>query len=110
MLNFGLTLAFIFTHLLFIFPIKKIIQQEKMDNDFLFIYLSNLLLLFAFFYYYLFLPHLFLAFFTALFLMIFSYLLFYHTKNLLGRYQVLSFPYFFLCVFNFANIFVLYLF
>ncbi len=106
MLNFYLTVGFMISHLLLVFPIKKIIIFEKLDNDFLFIYISNLILLLALFYYFILLGHLFFSFFISLFFMIFSYLLIYHIKNLLGKYQLLSFPYFFLSVYTFAIIFM----
>ncbi len=106
MQNLLLILGLIFSYLLLFFPIKKIILKEKIDNDFLFIYISNLLLLFAFFYYYIFACDLFFSFFVSLFLMIFSYLLIYHIKNILGKYQFLSLPYFFLCVYIFSFVLV----
>lgn len=110
MQNLLLTIGFIMTQLLLLIPIRKIILLDKIDNDFLFIYLSNLLLLFAFFYTFLFKNDLFLSFFMSLFLMIFSYLLTYHIKNLFGKYNLFSLPYFFLCVYTFSNILILSLF
>ena len=108
--TFFLTLSFIFVHLLLCFPIKKMVLQDKIDNDFLFIYISNLILLFAFFYYFIISNQLFFSFFVSLFLMVFSYLLLYHIKNTLGKYQLFTLPYFFLSVYTFANILVLSLF
>ncbi len=110
MLNFYLIVGFIFTHLLLLFPIKKIILENKIDNDFLFIYISNLLLLLALCYYFIISSVLFFSFFISLFLMIFSYLLIYHIKNLLGRYHLCSIPYFFLNVYTFSTILILCLF
>ena len=110
MQNLLLTLAFIFSHLLLFFPVHTLIIKEKIDNDFLFIYLSNLLLLFAFFYYFIFIGDLFFSFFVSLFLMIFSYLLIYHIKNIFGQYKLFSLPYFFLCVYTFSQVFLLSLF
>lgn len=110
MLEFYLTIGFVIVHLFLIFPIKKIILKEKVDNDFVFIYISNLLLLMAFFYYFVLANTLFLSFFIALFLMIFSYLFVYHIKNCLGKYQLFSLPYFFFCVYTFAQILMLCLF
>lgn len=110
MLSFTLTIGFVITHLFLFFPIKKIILMEKVDNDFVFIYISNLLLLMAFFYYFILANSLFFSFFIALFLMIFSYLFVYHIKNRLGKYQLFTLPYFFFCVFTFAKILMLCLF
>lgn len=110
MLNFYLTIGFIFAHLFLLFPMKRIILEDKIDNDFLFIYISNLLLLLAFCYYFIISGILFFSFFVSLFLMIFSYLLIYHIKNLLGKYQLCSLPYFFLSVYTFASILELCLF
>ena len=108
--TFFLTLSFIFTHLLLFFPIKKMVFQDKIDNDFLFIYISNHILLLAFVYYFVISSQLFFSFFVSLFSMVFSYLLIYHIKNILGKYQLLSLPYFFLSVYTFANILMLCLF
>ncbi len=110
MLNFYLTIGFMFTHLFLLFPIKRIILEDKIDNDFLFIYISNLILLLALCYYFIISSVLFFSFFISLFLMVFSYLLIYHIKNLLGKYHPFSLPYFFLSVYTFANILQLCLF
>lgn len=110
MINLYLTIGFVFTHFLLLIPIKKIILEDKIDNDFLFIYISNLILLFTLFYFFILSNHLFFSFFTSFFFMIFSYLLIYHIKNLLGKYQLFTLPYFFLSVYTFSTILILCLF
>ena len=110
MLSFFLTIGFIITHFLLVIPIKNIILKDKIDNDFLFIYLSNIILLLAFIYYFIMVNNLFFSFFLALFLMIFSYLFIYHVKNILGKYQIFSLPYFIFCIYTFVTILKLCLF
>ena len=107
MLNFYLMLFFVLTHLILIIPMKKVINTQKVDNDFLFIYISNLIFLSAFIYFFILANSLFFSFFFGSFLMIFSYLFVYHLKNCLGKYQLLSLPYFVLCVYTFSHVFLL---
>lgn len=110
MINLLLVIGFIFSVFLLIFPIKKIISQNKIDNDLLFILLSNLILLLGFLYFFIILNHLFTSFFISLFLMIFAYLLIYHIKNILGKYEIFSLFYFLTSVYNFSSILILTLF
>jgi len=97
----------IITSLLLFIPLKKTLTLLIFDNDLIFIYLSNMLLLISLYFFF---NELFISFYLSLFLMIFSYLLVYHFKNLLGSYQYITFPYFFSCVYTFSNILILYLF
>lgn len=110
MQNLLFTIAFILTHLLLFIPFKRMISLDKIDNDFLFIYLSNIILLIGFFYFFILASNFLFSFFISLFLMIFSYLLIYHIKNTLGQYQIFSLPYFFLSVYIFAKILIITLF
>ena len=107
MLNsFWLIISFIISHIFLLTTIQKIIIQSKLDNDLLFIYLSNMFLIFTFIYFFIFINNYFLSFFISLFLMIFSYLLVYHIKNIIGKYALLTFPHFLLCVYIFANLLI----
>lgn len=105
-----LTMAMIITHLLLFIPISKILIQDKLDNDLLFIYLSNVILTTSFIISYILLSNIMLSFYLSFFQMVFSYLLTYNIKNILGKYNLFSLPHFVLWVFIFSKIFILYFF
>lgn len=105
-----LLLIIILTNILLGPAIKKIISQNKLNNDFVFIYLSNVILMIAFLLFYVYLNILSFSFYIAFFQMIFAFLLIFNLKNILGKYQIISLPYFFLWIYVFAKIFILYLF
>jgi hypothetical protein len=104
------TITMIITNILLLLPITKIISLDKLDGDFLFIYLSNIILLFGLFIFLILKISPIFSFFTSLFQMIFAFLLIYNIKNILGKYNILSIPYFFYSVYIFSKIFTLYFF
>lgn len=103
-------LILIVINLLNCFPLIKIIKKDKMNNDLLFIGISNSILTISFLFFYIFVPNLMFAFYIAFFEMIFAYLLIFNIKNILGRYSLYTIPYFFVWVYIFSNLFILYLF
>jgi len=105
-----LTIGIILTNVLLVFPLTKIIYLDKMNNDLLFIYLSNLIITISFIFFFIINSNLMFSFYISLFQMIFSYLLNYNIKNCLGKYNIYSIPYFFFSVYIFSNILILYLF
>lgn len=105
-----LTIAIIITNILIFIPLTKIIYLNKLNNDLIFIYLSNVILTISFIIFFILSNNLFFAFYNAFFQMVFSYLLIYNIKNLFGKYNVFSIPYFILWVFIFSKILILYLF
>lgn len=108
--TFTLTLTIIITHLLLFVPFKKIIIQDKINNDLLFIYLSNVILTISFIFFYILVPIIMFSFYISLFQMIFSYLLIFNIKNILGKYNLFSLPYFVFWVFIFSKVLIIYLF
>lgn len=105
-----LTIAIVITHLLLFIPLGAIITKEKMNNDILFIYLSNVILTIAFLFFFISIYHLMFSFYISFFQMIFSYLLIFNIKNNLKKYNLLSIPHFILWVYIFSNVLILYLF
>jgi hypothetical protein len=104
------TISIIITNILIFIPISKIIYLDKINDDFIFIYLSNIILIvgLSIFLFFKFNPI--FLFFISLFQMIFAFLLIYNIKNILVKYNIFSIPYFFLSVFIFCKIFILYFF
>lgn len=105
-----LTISIIITNILIIIPLTKIIYLNKLNNDLVFIYLSNVILTISFILFFIISNDLFYSFYNSFFQMIFSYLLIYNIKNQLGKYNLLSIPYFILWVFIFSKTLILYLF
>lgn len=105
-----LTIALIITHLFLFVPLKKIIIQDKINNDLLFIFLSNIILTISFIFFYIFISNIMFSFYISLFQMIFSYLLIFNIKNILGKYNFFSIPYFVFWVFIFSKVLIIYLF
>jgi hypothetical protein len=99
-----LTFFLILVNILILIPLKKIICLDKITNDLVFIYLSNLILLFSLIYFIYFNYIIMFCFYISFFLMIFAYLLIYNIKNILGRYNIFSIPYFILSVYIFSNV------
>ena len=108
--NLLLIIAFFLSNVLLLFSLGKIIKQDVMTNDLLFIYLSNLILLVSNIIFFFILDKLMISFYISLFLMIFSYMLIFNIKDCLKSYQLFSLPYFVVCVVNFAYMLILYLF
>lgn len=100
----------ILSNVLLFIPIKKIISLKKIDNDFLFIILSNIIFQFSIFCFFKIYHNIIISFYLAFFLMIFAYLLIYNIKNILGKYQIYSLPYFIFNVYIFVKILIIYLF
>lgn len=88
-------------------PICKIIWIDKLDNDLLFLILSNYILIFLLSIIFNSSYHLFYSILVSLILMIVSFLLIRKIKSIYNRYQILSIPYFIFCVYIFSNILVL---
>ncbi len=106
--NLFLIIAFFISNVLILFSLSNIIKQNVLNNDLLFIYLSNLILLVSNIISFFILDNLMISFYTSLFLMIFAYMLIFNIKDCLKKYQLLSLPYFVICVINFANTLILY--
>jgi hypothetical protein len=104
------TITMIITNILLFIPIGKIIYLNKVSDDLLFIFLSNIILLISLLIFFIFKYNPMFSFFISLFQMIFAFLLIYNIKNILGKYNVFSIPYFFYSVYVFCNIFILYFF
>ncbi len=107
---FLLILILIIINFLILIPLSKIVYNDKMNNDLLFIYLSNIILTIAFLLFFMILDNYFFTFYIAFFQMIFAYLLIFNIKNILGKYNFISLPYFVVWVFIFAKLFIIYLF
>ncbi len=110
MSTFLLIITLLLTNTILLIPIKKIIIENKITDDFIFFYLSNIILTFAFLLFFSVLSNFTFAFYIAFFHMIFSYLLIYHIKNILGKYNLYSLPFFILWVYIFSKILICYLF
>lgn len=108
--NLFLIIAFFISNVLLLFSLGKIIKQDVMTNDLLFIYLANLILLVSNIIFFFILEKLMISFYLSLFLMIFAYMLIFNIKDCLKGYQLLSLPYFVVSVANFSYILILYLF
>lgn len=108
--NLILIIAFLVTNVLLLGNILKIIKLNLLNNDLLFIYLTNLILLSTVLIFYFIFSKIMISFYLSLFLMIFSYLLVYNIKNILKKDYFYCIPYFIICVINFAQILIIYLF
>jgi len=99
-------LVYIAVVLYILIPICKIIWEDKLDNDLLFLLCSNYILIFLLsiiFSYY----NLFYSILISLILVIMAFLLIRKIKSIYGHYQILSIPYFCFSVYVFSNILVL---
>lgn len=88
-------------------PIGKIIWNERLDNDLLFLLFTNYILIFLLSIIFNYQYNLFYSILISLFLMIASFLLVRKIRDIFNRYQILSLPYFCFTVFVFSNILVL---
>ena len=88
-------------------PVCKIIWEEKLDNDLLFLLSSNYIFIFLLSIIFNSSYHLFYSILISLILMILSFLLIRKIKNIYNYYQILSIPYFCFCVYTFSNILIL---
>lgn len=88
-------------------PICKIIWFDKLDNDLLFLLLSNYILIFLLSIIFNSNNPLFYSILVSLFLMILAFFLIRKIKSIYNRYQILSIPYFIFCVYVFSNILIL---
>jgi len=88
-------------------PICKIIWNDLLDNDLLFLLSSNYILLFLLSIIFNYQTNLFFSIVISFILMIFSFLLIRKIKTIYGHYQLLSIPYFCFIVFIFSNILTL---
>ena len=93
---------YIYSIIILIIPIIKIIIEDLLDNSSIYLCIGNYILLFSLLvlnrYIYLVL--------ISGTLLVFSYLLIRDMKNKLGNYQVLSIPYFILCIYMFSYILI----
>ncbi len=105
-----LIISLILTYFLNGIVTYKIIVNNKLNNDFLFIILSNIILTLAFLFFFIFTSNLMFTFYIAFFHMIFAFLFIYNVKNIFKSYTLLTLPYFFLWVYVFAKILIIYLF
>ena len=97
-------LIYIAVILYILFPICKIIWNDKLDNDLIFLLCSNYLLLFLLSVIFDYRTDLLLSILISLTLVFFSFFLIRKIKKVFGHYQLLSIPYFCFCVFTFSNI------
>ena len=88
-------------------PICKIVWEEKLDNDLLFLLCSNYILIFLLSIIFNSTTPIIYSILISMILMISAFLLIRKIKSLYNRYQILSLPYFFFCIFSFSNILVL---
>jgi len=88
-------------------PICKIVWEEKLDNDLLFLLCSNYILIFLLSIIFNSTSPLFYSIMISLILMILAFLLIRKIKTIYNRYQILSLPYFCFCVYTFSNILIL---
>lgn len=88
-------------------PICKIVWNDLLDNDLLFLLCSNYILAFLLTIIFSYQDYLFYSILVSLILMIDSFLLIRKIKNIYGRYQVLTVPYFVFCVYVFSSILIL---
>lgn len=99
-------LFFIFSILYLLIPIIKIIMNDKLDNNSIFLYLSNYILLFSILVFYNYFNNYIYSFIISVFLMIFSFLLIRDFKSKMGYYQILSIPYFILTIYMFSYLLI----
>lgn len=88
-------------------PICKIVWNDLLDNDLIFLLCCNYILIFILSIVFNYHTNLIYSILISLTLMINSFLLIRKMKNIYGHYQILSIPYFCFCVFVFSNILVL---
>lgn len=95
-------LFFLFSIIYILIPIIKIIILDKLDNNTLFLLLTNYILLFGIIIFYaLFITSIYPVI-LALFLMISSFFLLRDLKRQLHYYQLLSVPYFLITIYIFS--------
>jgi len=88
-------------------PICKIVWNDNLDNDLTFLMCSNYILLFLLSIIFNYQNNLIYSILLSLTLVISSFLLIRKIKDIFGKYQILSIPYFCFCVFVFSNILTL---
>ena len=99
-------LTYVFSILYISIPIFKLIIEDLINNNTLFLLLSNYILLFGLSILYGFYNSVFYSLIIAFILMIFAFLLIRDFKTLFGRYQLLSMPYYILTIYMFSYILV----
>ena len=88
-------------------PICKIIWNDLLDNDLLYLLSSNYILLFMLSIIFNYQTNLIYSILISFTLMVFSFLLIRKIKYIYNRYQILSLPYLFFVVYLFSNIITL---
>jgi len=88
-------------------PIIKIVWNELLDNDLIFLLSTNYILLFLLSIVFNYQNNLFFSILISLILMISAFLLIRKIKSIFHNYQILSLPYFFFTIFIFSNLITL---
>jgi len=88
-------------------PICKIVWDDKLDNDLIFLLCSNYILIFLLSIIFNYQTNLIYSILLSLTLMISAFILIRKIKSIFGHYQLLSIPYFIFTVFVFSNILIL---
>lgn len=83
-------------------PIIRLIIMDKLNKDTLFLLLTSYILLFSLSVFYGFYNNLYISVIIAFFLMILAFLVIRDFRNIFGKYQLLSIPYYLLTIYMFS--------